>query len=219
MTRRELVAFEGLDAVHKDAVRHVYESSFPLALRAPWEEIEAHRPDERLLVVLDDDSPGDPPVGLVLFRHLGDTPMTFLRYFVVDGQRRGLGHGSALYSELATHLRAAGRSVLLLDVEDPDARPEGSEDRRHDVRRIEFYQRLGVHLLPVADYAPPDHGQGGEQSALLLMGTTLTDAGLTELTLRDAVVAVYQYRYGLAPENPVVRRTLRASGLSAGGET
>ncbi|MEI2619655.1 MAG: hypothetical protein V9G09_02815 [Candidatus Nanopelagicales bacterium] len=50
------MAFSGLDAAHKDAVRHVYESSFPLALRAPWEEITAGRPDERLLVLLDDDS-------------------------------------------------------------------------------------------------------------------------------------------------------------------
>jgi len=95
MTRRELVTFEGLDAAHKDAVRYVYESSFPLALRAPWEEVTAGRPDEGLLALLDDDIAGHPPVGLVLYRHLGSTLMTFLRYFVVDGKRRGLGHGSA----------------------------------------------------------------------------------------------------------------------------
>ena len=213
MTRRELVAFSGLDAAHKDAVRYVYESSFPLALRAPWEEVTAGRPDEGLLALLDDDIAGHPPVGLVLYRHLGSTLMTFLRYFVVDGKRRGLGHGSALYSELTHHLRAAGRSILLLDVEDPDARPEGSEDRRHDVRRIEFYQRLGVSLLPVRQYAPPDHGQEGEQSHLLLMGTSLTNAGLTGPTLRDAVEAVYQYRYGLEPDDPVVQATRAASGL------
>jgi GNAT superfamily N-acetyltransferase len=220
MTRHELVAFAGLDDAHKAAVRHVYESSFPLALRAPWEEITAGRSDERLLVLLDDESPGDPPVGLVLFRHLGDTSMSFLRYFVVDADRRGRGHGSALYSALVAHLRDAERSMLLLDVEDPDGRPEDSPERRDDLRRIDFYRRHGVHLLAVREYAPPDHGQEGEEPALLLMGASLTqssDGGLGPApvgpSLRDAVVAVYRDRYGLDPDHPVVRATLRASGL------
>ena len=53
MTGRQLVSFAGLDAAHQSAVRHVYESSFPLALRAPWEEIEAGRHDEQLAATLD----------------------------------------------------------------------------------------------------------------------------------------------------------------------
>ncbi|MFN8185365.1 MAG: GNAT family N-acetyltransferase [Candidatus Nanopelagicales bacterium] len=222
MTGRQLVAFAGLDAAHKSAVRLVYESSFPLALRAPWEEITADRPDERLLVLLDGESPGDPPVGLVLVRHLGNTSMSFVRYFVVDGQRRGRGHGSALFAQLVVHLRDAGRAMLLLDVEDPDGRPDDAAARRDDVRRIEFYRRHGVHMLAVRDYAPPDHGQEGEEAPLLLMGAFLSDpADRGHLqgpapegpALRDAVIAVYRDRYGLEPDHPVVRATLRASGL------
>jgi len=45
------------------------------------------------------------------------------------------------------------------------------------------------------------------------MGTSLTNAGLTGPTLRDAVEAVYQYRYGLEPDDPVVQATRAASGL------
>lgn len=226
MSHRELVAFSTLDEAHKAAVRHVYETSFPLALRAPWEEITAGRPDERLLVLLDDDGS---PVGLVLVRHLGSTSLSFVRYFVVDSQHRGLGHGSALFSALVAHLRAAGRSMLLLDVEDPDGRPEGSPARRDDVRRIDFYQRHGVHMLPVRDYAPPDHGQEGEEAPLLLMGAFLSQPadhghlrGPVPIgpALREAVTAVYRYRYELDPSHPVVRGTLMASGLlSAGGQT
>jgi GNAT superfamily N-acetyltransferase len=219
---RELVAFDSLDDPHKAAVRHVYESSFPLALRAPWDEITAGRSDERLLVLLDDDSPGDPPVGLVLFRHLGTTSMTFLRYFVVDAERRGRGHGSALFSALVADLRDEGRTVLLLDVEDPDGRAPDSPERRDDLRRIDFYRRHGVDLLAVRDYAPPDHGQDGEEPRLLLMGGVLSapDAGghlhgpaLSGSDLREAVIAVYRDRYGLDPDDPVVRATVRASGL------
>lgn len=219
MTERTLVGFSGLDAAHQLAVRHVYESSFPLALRAPWEEVTAGRPDERLLVLLDDEAM---PVGLTLVRHLGDTSMSFVRYFVVDEQRRGGGHGSALLSALVAHLRDAGRSMLLLDVEDPDGRSPDSPERRDDLRRIDFYRRHGVDLLAVRDYSPPDHGQDGEEPRLLLMGARLAESAGDGLrldpvpvgaALRDAVTAVYHYRYGLDPDHPVVRATLRASGL------
>lgn len=221
MTDR-LVAFAGLDAAHKAAVRHVYESSFPLALRAPWEEITSARPDEQLLVLLDDEGRDAPPVGLVLVRHLGGTSLSFLRYFVVDAERRGQGHGSALWSTLVDRLRDAERSMLLLDVEDPDGRPEDSPERRDDLRRIDFYRRHGVHLLAVEKYAPPDHGQEGEEPRLLLMGASLLTPASERLplgpapqgpALREAVTAVYRDRYGLDPDHPVVRATLRASGL------
>ena len=217
MTKHRLAAFAGLDTAHQAAVRHVYESSFPLALRAPWEEITAGRPDEELLVLLDDESSEAPPVGLALFRHLGATSMSFLRYFVVDATRRGAGHGSALWSALVDHLRGSGCSMLLLDVEDPDGRPQDSAERRDDLRRIDFYRRHGVHLLAVRDYAPPDHGQDGEEPRLLLMGASLPPLPLRRApagpALRHAVTAVYRDRYGLDPNHPVVRATLRASGL------
>ena len=222
MTQRGLVAFAGLDAAHKAAVRHVYESSFPLALRAPWEEITAARPDEQLLVLSEDERREAPPVGLVLVRHLGGTSMSFLRYFVVDAERRGRGHGSVLWSTLVDHLRDSERSMLLLDVEDPDGRLEDSAERRDDLRRIDFYRRHGVHLLAVREYAPPDHGQDDEEPRLLLMGASLTASAGDSLPLgpapvgpqlRQAVTAVYGDRYGLDPDHPVVRATLRASGL------
>ena len=222
MSGRELMAFDRLDAAHKTAVRHVYESSFPLALRAPWEEITAGRPDEELLVLVDDERPGGPPVGLALVRHLGATSMTFLRYFVIDAERRGRGYGSSLWSALVGHLRWAERSMLLLDVEDPDGRPPDSPERRDDLRRIEFYRRHGVHMLQVREYAPPDHGQDSEEPRLLLMGAVLSppDEGghlhspaPSGSTLQAAVIAVYRDRYGLAADHSVVQATLRASGL------
>lgn len=222
MTQSALIAFDRLDTAHQAAVRHIYESSFPLGLRAPWQEITTSRPDERLLVLLDDENREDPPVGLALVRHLGDSSMSFVRYFVVDAQLRGRGHGSALFAALVATLRDDGCSMLLLDVEDPDGRPDDSPERRDDLRRIDFYRRQGVHLLAVRGYAPPDHGQEGGQPRLLLMGAMLSepsDEGHLQgpapvgPALHDAVVAVYRDRYGLDPDHRVVRDTLRASGL------
>lgn len=221
MTQPELVTLARLDADHRQVVRHIYESSFPLSLRAPWEEIVASRPDEQLLVLLDESRDG-PPVGLALIRHLSATSMSFVRYFVVDERLRGRGHGSALFAALVTHLRDTQRSMLLLDVEDPDGRPDDSPERGDDLRRIDFYRRHGVHLLAIRDYAPPDHGQQGEQPRLLLMGAFLSEQAQgghlrgpapVGSALRDAVVAVYRDRYGLEPDHRVVRKTLRESGL------
>ncbi|MEI2619654.1 MAG: hypothetical protein V9G09_02810 [Candidatus Nanopelagicales bacterium] len=107
--------------------------------------------------------------------------------------------------------------MLLLDVEDPGwlART-GSEDRRArraPNRVLPAARRFD--LLAVREYAPPDHGQEGEEPRLLLMGSSLAEVGgdVVGPVLREAVTAVYRYRYGLGPDHPVVRTTLRASGL------
>ena len=205
MTERALVAFSGLDAAHQVAVRHVYESSFPLALRAPWGG-DRRRPSGRAVV----GAPGrGEPVGFALIRHLGDTAMSFVRYFVVDAQRRSGGYGSALLSALVAHLRDAGARCCCSMWKIPTA-GRGLPERRDDLRRIEFYRRHGVDLLAVRDYAPPDHGQEGEEPRLLLMGPPL---GESDVALREAVIAVYRHRYGLDADHPVVRATLRSSGL------
>ena len=125
MTERALVAFSGLDAAHQVAVRHVYESSFPLALRAPWEEITA-RPSRRAVAR----APGRGEAGwiLALIRHLGDTSMSFIRYFVVDAQRAVAGTDRRCCRPWSPICAMPGRSMLLLDVEDPDGRPDESRN-------------------------------------------------------------------------------------------
>jgi hypothetical protein len=42
------------------------------------------------------------------------------------------------------------------------------------------------------------------------MGASL---GESDVALREAVIAVYRHRYGLDADHPVVRATLRSSGL------
>ena len=171
-------------------VRRIYEASFPESVRAPWDTIAHHRDDEELLVLVDDG-----PVGFALVRYLGDTAYTFVRYFAVDGTRRSQGHGARLLDGLRQHLESRACTALLLDVEAPDTDPAHAAD---DQRRIAFYERHGLRLLPVPDYAPPEHGATGEQVALLLMGMALDDgAPLEGDHLAACVHAVYRYRYGV----------------------
>lgn len=95
---------------------------------------------------------------------------------------------------LVEHLTSSGAIALLLDVEDPDGEPDNSEH----VHRIRFYERNGVRLLAVPDYAPPDHGSTGELVRLRLMGRPLADGPLLEGRHLDAMVnAVMVHRYGV----------------------
>jgi len=182
-----LVAFDA--GRHDDAVRRIYETSFPASVRADWSSVSGHRADEELLVLEDNG-----PAGFALIRHLGDTTFTFVRYFAIDSSRRSSGHGACLLGGLVDRLTCQGRTALLLDVEDPAGEPGHAEH----VRRIAFYERNGVQLLPVADYAPPEHGATGEVVPLLLMGRPLGDGPeLTGAHLDTAIAAVMRHRYGV----------------------
>jgi crotonobetaine/carnitine-CoA ligase len=187
MSPIELTPYDA--ARHGDAVRRVYESAFPASLRAEWPTIHHHRDDEELLVLT-----STQVLGFTLIRHLGDTGAVFIRYFAIDDDLRGQGHGSLLMERLIEHLTASGAIALLLDVEDPVSEPENSEH----VHRISFYERNGVRLLTVPGYAPPDHGSTGQTIRLLLMGRALADGpALDGSHLDDMVDAVLLHRYGV----------------------
>lgn len=184
-----LHAFEASE--HSAEIRRIYEESFPPSIGAPWSEIAGHRGDEELLVLETDAG----PIGFALVRHLGDTSFTFTRYFAVDARLRGQGVGATLLMALQANLVGSGRTALLLDVETPI---DGHAQAQDDLRRIAFYERHGLTMLPVSDYAPPAHGSTGEQIPLLLMGMSLGDGpALENDVLSMAVSAVYRYRYGV----------------------
>jgi hypothetical protein len=116
-----------------------------------------------------------------------------------------------LWKLLTRAMADAGHTRIVFDVEDPTETSDPAEAliRR---RRIGFYERLGAQLLPVNGYMPP---HGDDTHPMLLMAADL-DVRATRILgddLRDVLIAGYRYRYGLAPGDPVVRNTLRQSGL------
>jgi GNAT superfamily N-acetyltransferase len=181
------------------AVRSIYESAFPEELTVPFADLLA----DRLLVRVEDDG----PTGFALVRDLGPTGWTFLRYYAVGP--RGRGVGSLMWASLTGLLAREGRTRLIWDVEDPEEPGIPAHAVEEHQRRIVFYQRLGGRLLPVSDYFPPH--DDGHAPALRLMDQPL--GGAADVPLRALVEGVYARRYGLPADSPVVRRTLRASGL------
>nr|WP_042191676.1 GNAT family N-acetyltransferase [Kibdelosporangium sp. MJ126-NF4]CEL20220.1 hypothetical protein [Kibdelosporangium sp. MJ126-NF4]CTQ97445.1 hypothetical protein [Kibdelosporangium sp. MJ126-NF4] len=197
----KLVPAGSLTRPQLDRVREIYEDGFGERLRSAFDDLLA----DRALVLTDDGA----PLGLAVLRELGPTGWVFLRYFVVGDRGRGLG--ARLWAEIRRELAEFDRIVY--DVEDPGE--DGIDDAERTVRerRIDFYTRLGAVLLPITGYQQPG---AHEPHPMLLMAADLTrsqTAPLTDDDLRDTILAVYRYRYGLAAADSLVKHTVRASGL------
>lgn len=201
-----LVDARTLDPGKLAVAQRIYEAGFPEHERVPFTALFV----DRVLVLVDTED-ADRPCGVAVLRDLADTGWTFLRYYCVGDRGRGLG--SLMWGLLKQ--AHAGQTRIILDVEDPDEPGTGAEDKALRERRIVFYERLGVRLLPVHDYFPPHDGVPFD---LRLMAADLgTPDGrtppLAPADLRALVLAVFELRYGLPAEHPAVQQTLAASGL------
>ena len=195
----ELVNASTLSPAAMAKLVSLYEDRFPDELRAPFDDLMR----DEVTVLIDGSSPG----GFAVTRALGPTGWVFLRYFAVAA--RGQGVGSQMWKALLQRWAEAGYSHVMLDVEDPAEPGTDAEEVSIRDRRIAFYQRLGVHLLAVTEYLPP-HDDVPHRLRLLAAATG-SDPAVPEL--RAVVEGVYQYRYGLAPSDPIVLQTLQASSL------
>jgi GNAT superfamily N-acetyltransferase len=196
----ELIAAGALDAAALAATEEIYVGAFPEALRAPFADLLR----DDTLALIDDAR----PVGLAVSRPLGPTGWVFLRYLAVAA--RGRGVGSQLWRHACDHWAGAGYSRVLLDVEDPDEDGIDPDEKALRQRRIVFYQRLGAALVPVHDFRPPQHDGVPHPLRLVTAGTG--PGPVAAASVRDLVLAVYRYRYGLPADHPIVRRSLETGG-------
>jgi hypothetical protein len=197
-----LVPVPALPVESIDQVRSIYEAGFPPDQRFPF--LDLLRDHAFALVEADE------PVALVVYRPLQPAGWVFVRYFVAG--TRGVGVGSRLWAAFVELLGSTGQTRVVLDLDDPDEDGVDAGERRIRERRIAFYQRLGLQLLPVRSYLPP---HDGPVHPMQLMAVDLRGhTGLPpRADLRAVVIAVYRDRYGLDESHPTVRTTLRASGL------
>jgi GNAT superfamily N-acetyltransferase len=208
-----LDSVDDLDAGGVRQVRRIYEAGFAPHLRAGFDELLTGRqPGEVAFALTGDGQPG----GFAMLRPLGGTGWIFLRYFVVDETRRGQGLGGILWDLLTARLAAAGFSLLVWDVEDPDEPGTDAGEVLTRSRRITFYLRHGGWLLPVQGYRTPHEDAGHvDWTPMRLMAAGLPgDGPLADQAVPPGpiVAAVYQYRWLLAPDHPQVLGTELAGG-------
>lgn len=158
-------------------VRELYESAFPLEERRDWEQLLVmlvRVPEMKLEVI----TTADKIVGFIISWMFGE--WCFIEHFAIDPVHRGLKYGEKVMYDFTQ-----GGKVLL-EVEPPD-----STDA---VRRIGFYERLGMNVLPL-EYRQPCYRNAGVSYRLLLMSNV---AKQDDTVLNSLIEQVVQQVYGLS---------------------
>lgn len=95
---------------------------------------------------------GDPVHAVAVGDYSRDTEMLLLEYLAVLPEYRGQGTGSKLVqSAFQTWRELMGPGAFLAEIERPDAHP-GSEEYGDPLRRLNFYDKLGMRALALPYY-------------------------------------------------------------------
>ncbi|MFD1065614.1 GNAT family N-acetyltransferase [Oceanobacillus locisalsi] len=86
---------------------------------------------------------GQEKYGYAIYQQVAAFDGIFISYLAVRSKHRGSGLGS----ELMRQLKSLSANGILLEVEDPD-KAKGEQDYTNRLRRIQFYERNGLHLNP-----------------------------------------------------------------------
>ncbi|NSL88614.1 GNAT family N-acetyltransferase [Chitinophaga sp. Mgbs1] len=157
----------------EEAVRELYEASFPLEEKRPWDSLSELLKHDRLrLLTLDKEGVFG---GFLFYWQLPD--YFFIEYFAVHPDMRGGGTGSHVMRLLEEQTGG-----IVLEVEPPLT--------AQAVRRIAFYERLGYQAFPEVYHQPPHH-KGFPPLELRLMQKGLTP-GETFLQVKNQL---YKYVY------------------------
>jgi GNAT superfamily N-acetyltransferase len=198
-----------LSAAHVAGVVRIYDQAFPPHLQVPFTELAAAGPADDLLVGM----AGGSPVAFAAVKLLAEAGWVFLRYFGVARSQRRQGVGLRFWQQLLPAVRGLGwPDRITFECEHPD-HAQDADERQVCTGRIEFWQRCGCFLLPVADYVMPDISGIAEPEPMLLMAWDPGAGGrLAPALTRDLVLALYQRRYQLATDDPLIRRALASIG-------
>lgn len=157
----------------------LYLAAFPEEERRPeaaWEELMHQSPLFHTDAILDD---GD-YCGFITSWHFSN--FIYVEHFAISSSRRGGGIGGRAFECFMK--QCAGKEIVL-EVETPD-----TEIAR---RRIGFYERHAMHLLP-NDYQQPPYRPTGEYFPLRIM-STLPEA--TPAHFEEIKEALYREVYGV----------------------
>jgi hypothetical protein len=153
----------------------LYRSAFPDDERVPEDEHVAAlaAQDEHVVVGMD----GDQPVSMARFDVIAESsagPYGYLMYMAVADAAISRGHGQQMFGEILRRLAGSAHAprLLIFEVQRPEL-DQSIEPHQSADRRIDFYRRLGAHVLKGVDYVQHVPGQPGVP--MLIMARPLTD--------------------------------------------
>lgn len=207
MTMNRLIARRPaeLDGLQLAGVRAIYENAFPGHLRVPFEQLAETGPCDQLHIALD----CGVPVGFAAVRLLDSVGWVFLRYFAIAADRRRERLGLRLWRLLQESVTADGwPGRICFEVEDPAEAGDDRAERLVREGRVGFWASCGTVPLPVPGYMMPDITPLAPPEPMLLMAASSAAAKAQGDQLARLVLAIYTERYGLLPENSLVRQAL-----------
>jgi len=142
-----------------DKIKELYLRAFPRDERAPFSMIRRRARQGRADMLTARD--GEEFVGFVYMVCLGD--LAYIFYFAIDADKRGMGYGSAVLTELKK--RYEGKRLFLAR----EQLDESADNYAQRLRRHEFYLRNGFEdkrfKIKEASVIYDAMGIGGEVSA------------------------------------------------------
>ncbi|MDE6109861.1 MAG: GNAT family N-acetyltransferase [Muribaculaceae bacterium] len=156
----------------------LYLASFPPEERRPWQDIASGTGPALLCI----DTPEQVGAGLVTLWRFPQ--FTYIEHLCIRPAMRGRGTGAAVMAAL----KAGSDAPLLLEAEPP--RDAGGIEER----RIAFYRRCGLEVLP-GSYVQPPYGPGLPAVPLVLMSTE------TALDPAEAARILHKHVYGCQESN------------------
>ena len=146
----------------------------------------------------------DQVVGVALLYFSTALPFVLLDYFAIHAERRSRGLGSTFFQGLVELIRRQkpGADWLILEVDDDRKGPD--QERAAGRRRIEFYRRLGAHLLVNVPYRFPSHH--GRPVPMRLMAYRLrAEAILSPADLGADIKDSFAHVHGRAGDDELLR--------------
>jgi ribosomal protein S18 acetylase RimI-like enzyme len=152
----EFKTLKNKDLPELSFVRELYEKAFPSTERRDWEALSflLDNPDMKLDLI----SQEAKPIGFIIWWGIGE--WLFIEHLAMSPHSRGGGHGSAVMQ----YYLVKTKGKILLEVELPL-----TDDAR---RRISFYERLGLVLIPTT-YRQPSYRETGVDYPMLLMASVI----------------------------------------------
>lgn len=147
----EYLLIEDPTAPELSFVQELYLSAFPEEERRDWNKLAVmigKVPEMRLELITDEGK----AIGLIISWAILD--WCFIEHFAIDPAKRGKRYGERVIKDFMQ------RGKVLLEVEPPVA-----EDA---VRRVGFYERAGMNVLPF-QYRHPSYRKAGVFFPMLLM--------------------------------------------------
>jgi ribosomal protein S18 acetylase RimI-like enzyme len=189
-----------------EEVIDIYLQAFPENERQPLDKIKRRvATNEYSLLVV---KRGNTVVGFSLLYVFDDLRFGLLDYMTIREEYGNLGIGAELFRQTYEYFKKGNpsRNFLLLEVEHP---AYGSvSERALRLRRIRFYERLGVRTVANFEYLLPPMSDNRPTEMLLMVYAGNNSIDIDQNTLKDILVAVYEKVYNRKLGDPYLSRML-----------